>query len=350
MKTESTYHINLITRYFYGEASPGEIRELEQWVKDDPANANLFSEYQSTWKTLENAKIETSTDLIREWTSLRSKLKAIADETPATAQDIQSVTVNMVSQKSKFISFYLRIAAIFLLVAIPTYLLLRYFSAPAEKQYAAVTEMFEQTLPDGTIVTLNKGATLSFPSRFEGSFRKVTLTGEAWFEVAHDKSKPFIISAGNARIRVLGTSFFVNTKTSGNTKEVILSTGIVRVYYENNPEKMALLFPGEKAEMSSDGDEIIKTTNENVNYLSWKTKKMVFSNTPLVEVVALLTEVYNKRITLTGEQMNDCRITATFDNQPLRSVLNVLKATLDFHVRSSGAGIELSGQGCSQKK
>ncbi len=332
MKTESTYHINLITRYFYGEASPGEIRELEQWVKDDPANANLFSEYQSTWKTLENAKIETSTDLILEWTALRSKLKANKAETP------------------KVLSFYLRIAAIFLLLIIPTYLLVRYFSPPAERQFAAVLEMTEQSLPDGTIVTLNKGATLSFPSRFEGSFRKVTLTGEAWFEVAHDKSKPFIISAGNARIRVLGTSFFVNTKTSGNTKEVILSTGIVRVYYENNPEKMALLFPGEKAEMSSDGDEIIKTTNENVNYLSWKTKKMVFSNTPLVEVVALLTEVYNKRITLTGEQMNDCRITATFDNQPLRSVLNVLKATLDFHVRSSGAGIELSGQGCSQKK
>ncbi len=350
MKTNSTYYIDLISRYFYGEATPEEIHELEQWVKDDPANANLFSEYQRTWKTLENAKIETSTDLILEWTSLRSKLKAIADETPATAQDIQSVTVNMVNQKSKYISFYLRIAAIFLLVAIPTYLLLRYFSAPAEKQYAAVTEMFEQTLPDGTIVTLKKGATLSFPSRFEGSFRQVSLTGEAWFEVAHDKTKPFIISAGNVRIRVLGTSFFVNTKTAADTREVILAAGTVRVYYEDRPEKAALLSPGDKAVMTPNGDEIVKSTNDNVNFLSWKTKKMVFSDTPLAEVTAILNEVYNTRITLTGGKVNDCRITSTFDKQSLQSVLNVLKATLDIQVRNSGAGFEVSGQGCNQNK
>jgi ferric-dicitrate binding protein FerR (iron transport regulator) len=175
----------------------------------------------------------------------------------------------------------------------------------------------------------------------------VTLQGEAWFEVAHDKSKPFIVAAENVRIRVVGTSFFVNAKTGNDAKEVILASGIVQVYYDDKPEKSAMLLPGDKAELITGGYEIVKTTNRDVNYLAWKTKRLVFTNTPMNEVVALLTRVYNTNVRLSGAGLSDCTITATFDNQSLESVLNVLKATLDLQVRNSGAGIELSGHGCN---
>ena len=329
MATTSTYYIDLITRYFFGEATPDEINELETWVKADPANSILFSEYQKTWKTIENTRIESSIDLDHEFNNLKSEIR---------------------NPKSEIISWALRIAAIFILLAVPTFFLYRYLTLPIEKQLTAATEMVEQTLPDGTVVTLNAGASLSYPSRFEGSFRKVTLHGEAWFEVAHDKTKPFIIAAENVRIRVVGTSFFVNTKTWDDTKEIILSSGIVRVYYDDRPEKTALLLPGDKVELITDGYSIIKTANEDVNFLAWKTKHLVFENTPLNEVVALLTKVYHTSIRLSDDRLSDCRITTTFDRQSLESVLNVLKATLDLQVRNSGAGIELSGHGCNQVK
>ena len=93
---------------------------------------------------------------------------------------------------------------------------------------------------------------------------------------------------------------------------------------------------------------IMKTTNEDVNFLAWKTKHIVFNNTPLNEVVALLTKVYHTSIRLSGDRLSDCRITTTFDRQSLESVLNVLKATLDLQARTTGAGIELSGHGCNK--
>jgi ferric-dicitrate binding protein FerR (iron transport regulator) len=331
MKTNDTYYIDLIARYFYGEATMEEIGLLEAWVKSDPVNAALFSEYQKTWKTVENSRIGSSIDLDHEWNTLGSKLG-----------------IKEYESKSKILYYALRIAAISLLLLVPAYFLYHHFTSPAEQQLAAGNEIIERTLPDGTVVTLNAGATLTFNPRFDGSIRRVALTGEAWFEVARDKCKPFIIAAENVRIRVIGTSFFVNTKSSNDTKEIILSSGIVRVYYENKPQTMALLYPGEKAELLSNGYQIIRTTNEDVNFLSWKTKHMVFDNTPLKEVVALLTKVYHSKISLSDAQLSDCRITTTFDGQSLESVLNVLKATLDLQARDTGSGFELSGSVCKQ--
>ncbi|MDP1622853.1 MAG: FecR domain-containing protein [Bacteroidales bacterium] len=347
MKTNSTYHIDLISRYFCGEASPEEIHDLEVWVKTDPANSALFSEYQKVWNAVEHARIGSSIDLNREWKKLTSSLKIrsenLESEIVNPKSKIRDLKSEVVNRKSRFLAWSLRVAAIFILLAVPAFLLYRYITLPGDKQLVAGSEVIEQTLPDGTTVTLNAGATLSYPSRFEGSSRIVSLQGEAWFEVSHDKTKPFIIAAGNARIRVMGTSFFVNTKTWDDTREIILSEGVVKVYYENNPEIMAFLFPGDKAEMTCDGYAISKTTNSDVNFLAWKTKHMVFNNTPLNEVAAMLTKVYHTNIRLSGDRLSDCRITTTFDKQSLESVLNVLKATLDLQVTDTGAGIELSG-------
>ncbi len=340
MEKKSTIYIDLITRYFSGEATPEEISELEAWVKADPANAATFSEYHKTWKIIENDRIESSTNLDDEWKTFIRKLDSKSENVPSTRFSFQR-------NQSQILYYSLRIAAIFVLILISVFFLFRNFTSPAEQRLTAGNEILEHTLPDGTVVTLNAGTTLTYPSTFNGPFRSVTLQGEAWFEVAHDKTKPFIITAGKARIRVVGTSFSVNTKTLDGTKEVILSSGIVRVYYENKPEEMALLFPGDKAEWMDDGGDIMKTSNEDVNFLAWKTKHVVLNNTTLHEAVVLLTKVYHTSIRLSDEKLGNCRITATFDRQSLESVLNVLKATLDLQVRNTRAGIEISGHGCN---
>ena len=347
METNSTYYIDLITKYFYGEATTEDIIELEAWVKAEPLNADLFSQYQKTWKAVENSRMENSKEVDQEWNKLFYRISPPETRTKSFKTknfDIQNSVFNI--QYSNSLRWFLRIAAIFLLLAIPAFFLYHYLTPPVETHLIAGNEITERTLPDGTVVTLNSGAILTYPSRFEGSFRTVTLQGEAWFEVSPDKSKPFVIAVENVRIRVVGTSFFVNTKTLDNNKEIILATGMVRVYYENKPEKMAILSPGDKAELNTDGYSIIKSTNEDQNYLAWKTKHIVFNNTPLNEVVALLTKVYHTSIRLSDERLSDCRITTTFDKQSLESVLNVLKATLDLQIRNTGAGIELSGHGC----
>ena len=341
METNSTYYIDLIARYFDGEATPGEIRELENWVGTEPGNREIFSEYHKTWKILGKAKRDLPVEIDQAWLQIHSRIHRM------DLKEQQTLPIFQATKSSLFISWSIRIAAVLLIALIPAFFLYRYLALPAETQLAAGSSVAEYTLPDGTVVTLNAGATLSFPSRFRGSYRNVKLQGEAWFEVAHDQTKPFIIAAANVRIRVVGTSFFVNTGSWRNASEIILQSGKVKVYYADKPEKMAFLLPGDRAELPSGSYEISKSANEDQNYLAWKTRHLVFCNTPLNEVVALLTRVYHTSIRISDDRLSDCRITTTFDKQSLESVVNVLKATLDLQIRNTGAGIEISGRGCN---
>jgi len=325
MEQNNTIYIDLISKYLFGEASPEEMRELEQWVDADPANASLFTQYHKTWEAVNNSRIEASTDLDMEFNALRSRVPRPASR----------------------VTLFLRAAAILLILLVPAFFLYQYLTTPAEERLVAGNGTIEQTLPDGTVVTLNADAVLSWPSSFHGSDRKVSLQGEAWFEVAHDRIKPFIIEAGNARIRVVGTTFFVNAGRENDRKEIILASGMLRVYYQDDLKNTELLHPGEKAEMIPEQATIVKSLNDDPNYLAWKTGRIVFSNTPLEEAVILLSKIYRADITLAEERLKDCRITATFDRQTLESVLHVLEATLDLQSRESGAGIQLSGRGCN---
>jgi len=345
METNTTYYIDLITRYFFGEATAEEIQELECWVKADPANRELFLSYRDTTEILGNADAGYHFNTEQDLASLKLKI-GLAAEGPTVIRLSETVeNIPVKTSGNLFLPWFLRVAAIFLLVAVPSFFLYRYLTQPALMQYAAANQVTEVTLSDGTRVTLNAGAVLTCPSKFDGPLRQVKLQGEAWFEVSHNAARPFVVAAENVRIKVVGTTFSVNTHTLNNTSEIILATGRVQVYFDGKPEAMAILAPGDKAETGT-GDGIIRSANNDPNFLAWKTRRLVFNNTPLSEAVALLARVYHTDIRIAAGGPGDCRITTIFDKQSLESVLNVLKATLDLQIRNTGTGIELSGHGC----
>ncbi|HTX88401.1 MAG TPA: FecR domain-containing protein, partial [Bacteroidales bacterium] len=166
------------------------------------------------------------------------------------------------------------------------------------------------------------------------------------FEVKHDVSKPFVISSGNVNVEVLGTTFYVNTERADGKLEVILNSGKVAVYFSETPGNRVILTPGEKAEVSRDTRKIEKDVNDDPNWLSWKTGRLVFNNTPLGEIAQDLMRVYPVKIELTSPGISRCLVTATFENQSLESVLNVLKATLNVKITISGTTIMISGDAC----
>jgi ferric-dicitrate binding protein FerR (iron transport regulator) len=350
MKTDPTYHIDLITRYFIGESTPEDIQNLEDWVKSDPANGEIFRDYSRAWKAVEASRLEYSLNTDQEWNILKAKLATKLQESKTETQNLKPEARNLKPEtrnlKPEILTWSLRIAAGLLLLLIPAFLIYRSLSSQNDVQIAASDAISEYTLPDGTKVTLNKGATITYPSEFTGTTRKISLTGEGWFEVTHDAAHPFVIDAGTAMIEVLGTSFSVNTNSSGNHEEVILQTGKVKVFLGDEPTVQVILAPGEKASIASNARSIVKMVNEDENFLAWKTKRMVFSNTALNEVVALLSEVYDVNIRISDNRISECKITATFDQQSLESVLNVLKATLDLQIGKTGNAIEISGAGC----
>jgi ferric-dicitrate binding protein FerR (iron transport regulator) len=229
---------------------------------------------------------------------------------------------------------------------VSSFLLYNYFSKPSEIVVIASTGNIEQLLPDGSVVSLNAGSKIIYPEEFASETRNIKLEGEAYFKVSHDKTKPFIVASGDARVEVLGTEFNVNTKSSAGNMEVVLTTGKVSVYYKENPSGNVLLAPGEKAELNARQKSIRKEANTDLNYMAWKTRVLVFENEPLGQVIQTLQHVFQSKITLSDQQLNECRVTASFNNQSLESVLHVLSETLDIQVQTDGNNINISGNGC----
>jgi ferric-dicitrate binding protein FerR (iron transport regulator) len=123
----------------------------------------------------------------------------------------------------------MRIAALFLIIAGAAIL---YYVLNSDQKIKNITahadnKILKDTLPDGSVITLNKNASLVYPEKFKGDTRSVSLTGEAFFEISPNKEKPFVIGVNDVMVKVVGTSF--NIRSSRGTTEVIVESGIVQV-------------------------------------------------------------------------------------------------------------------------
>jgi len=319
----------------------------------DAENEKIFRESQKVWTAVEELRVNESVNVEAELEKVKQGCSMYYVQ--STDDDLQITnkkdredpekkpTLSPVHHLSIFMLF-LRAAAIFILLAVPSFFLFRYLQQPSMKELAATTSRVESLLPDGSKVTLNTGAVIRYPETFKGKKRAVSLEGEAYFDVTHNAAKPFIISTDGIRIEVKGTSFYINTRSMSGDFELVLTTGQVELYFENQEGGARILNPGEKAIIHN--NEIIINPNHDANYMAWKTHRIAFSNDPLNSVAATLSKVYQADVRLTNPVLALCRLTATFDNQSLESVLNVLKATLDVDIRNSGSIVEISGKGC----
>jgi ferric-dicitrate binding protein FerR (iron transport regulator) len=286
-------------------------------------------------------------DLDREWKTLQSKI-AQAPSPNIKIEPGQS-SINSLSRRFSFSpAWMLRAAAILILLLIPAWFLVRYALQPEMMVITASENVQTVTLPDGSLVTMRKGSVIEFPEEFSRRQRTVNLSGEAFFEVIKDAAKPFLVSSGNSRTEVTGTTFSVHTDNVKQVTEVILASGSVIVSFESKPDEGVLLSPGEKAVLSESASTIEKSINSDPNFLAWKTHVIRFDNTALPDAFKVLTHVYGAGFRLSGGTFENCRITATFEHQSLESILNVFKATLNLQLNQRADGWEITGKGCDK--
>jgi transmembrane sensor len=324
MEKSETYFTELVALYFSGEATTEDMEILSGWLASDPERQKQFEEYRRTWTLMEEERIGDKINAETEWAKF-----------------------NMTKSRASFtFTMALRIAALFILLLVPAWFIWRYFTGPDMITVTAQAGPVECTLPDGTLATLNKRAMIEYPEKFSGRTRTVTVTGEVCFEVSHDAAKPFIVQAASIRVEVLGTVFYVNAPQGQDNISVILTSGRVATYFKGEKSRKVLLEPGEAAEISVAEHSIAKHEADDPNLLAWKTRRMVFENASLGEVVEVLNGVYQSRIKLEDPGLAGCRVTVTFDGQSLESVLNVLRATLGISTTSASDGITISGKAC----
>lgn len=152
-------------------------------------------------------------------------------------------------------------------------------------------------LADGSKVWLNASSSITYPTAFAGNDRKVSMTGEAYFEIAHDASKPFFVSKGDVNVRVLGTHFNVNAYNNEAELKVTLLQGSVNV---SIGQKSAILKPGEQAEVGGDGD-LQTTSNVNIEeVMAWKNGKFYFEKATIHDVMNQISRWYDVDVEYKG--------------------------------------------------
>jgi transmembrane sensor len=153
------------------------------------------------------------------------------------------------------------------------------------------------SLSDGTKVWLNAESTLHYPTAFAGNERKVEISGEAYFEVAHNAQKPFYVTKGGMEIKVLGTHFNVNTYDDGSPASVTLLEGSVKV---SNDGKQSMLIPGQQARMNGANISIVDNVDMD-QVLAWKNGKFQFGeNTSIETIMNQVARWYNVQVEYKG--------------------------------------------------
>jgi ferric-dicitrate binding protein FerR (iron transport regulator) len=181
-------------------------------------------------------------------------------------------------------------------------------------------------LEDGSRIFLNRNSELRYKKNFGKKERNVILKGEAFFDIAHDASKPFTIDAGNASVKVLGTSFNVITTNQYSEVEVFVKTGKVML---SDPEKSRSLEldPGFIGKI--DGEKAEKSINTNPNYLSWNTGLLVYNGQKLETVFKDLKRVYNMDIVADDKSILENRWTSPIDNLNEETIIRLICASFN---------------------
>jgi len=284
------------------------------------------AEIMKKWNDLKNTTSD-KIDVDKAWNKLNSRIE---DEKPVTKIG-----------RPSFIPAFIRIAAMVIIVAGLGWLLFEVVSPQKVTVASAMDEKnIEVLLADGSKVYLNRNSRLVYPATFGNNNRRVALRGEAYFDIAPDKSKPFIIDAGNARVRVVGTSFNVITNNGNNEVEVFVTTGTVMLTSNDGSQSLTLEpgYVGKLSELNTSS-----AINTNVNYLSWNTDMLSYNGERLGVVFADLKRSYNIDIVAADPSINDYRITTTFEfkDLPKDTIINIICTTFNLHSVMEGGTYSL---------
>lgn len=306
----------LLVKYLLGEADATEQAEITQWIAESDANRKYFEHFELIWNHSQKLAATSTVNEDEAWERFMARTRKEQQTAP------KIIAMPSPQQRSRFGRMR---AAAGLIALVGVAGIIYYMAGRSPDMIALQTtnNTLVQTLPDGSTVTLNKMSSLSYPENFDGDLRQVELEGEAFFNVAPDKSKPFVIHSNEASVTVVGTSF--NVKTTEEKTEVIVETGIVEVAKK---DFMVKLNPHEKATVLKGQDKPLKTSNDDELYNYYRTKEFVCNGTPLWRLADVLSEAYGVRITV-SDRLKNQELTTTFQDRSLDSILAVLGETFN---------------------
>lgn len=346
---------HLAKKYFENNNTAAEQQELAALVQKARDNAQLKKVLEQVWETYQpGAQMpdEMSDRVLNKLFSQAGEAHGYATTNPAKEATENDATVIRVRRfpAAKYISVAASLALVFTL----TWWLSRKDTPQQEQQTHIVSTQkgsrLKARLPDGTTVWLNAGSLLEYDNDFGKSDRKVSLTGEAFFDVSHNKEKPFIIHTAAFDLKVLGTTFNVRAYPEEKRTEASLITGMLEVSFANLPSHKLVLKPAEKISIANESNAIdsmqimaapvqhipsvssvtYQPGDSSVIETSWVNNKLVFRNKPFEEVALELSRWYNVNFDIRDTALLSKRFTGTFETETIYEALTRLSESYSF--------------------
>ncbi len=327
LNTNNSAHTEKIAKYIAGEMDAKELSEFNTVLSEHPENRRIVKQMKNDWNLIGDS-VGQAPNTDEAWNNLFNKLD----------RD------NLIPQKSNSVPIYKThwakwAASVALIIAIGSIVsLLAIWQQPTVVQSGQNSSTLVHTLADGSTVYLKANTKLKYSKRFSRTDRNVTLDGEAFFDIESDPKNPFQINTEKATIAVLGTSFTVKS-TTADFLDVVVETGTVSVSLKNR--KQTVVANANERITLTEG-RLAKTNINNSIKEQWRTNRLQFKDETLANIILAINKTYGTNIVLGSPDLSQRRLTVTFQNNSITSMVEVISATLNLNAERSDNAIILT--------
>ena len=336
---------DLLDRFFAGECTPAERADVVRWLETHPLPAKYVAALGQALGLGDRAAGGWQTDAA--WVRLAETTRIAAEAAPPLR------LMPRASQRRWTLaarSPLLRVAAVLALVTVPAAL---WWSATRPRPVTmrefttARGQRGEMRLSDGTRIVLSVDSKVRIPGEYGTAARDVYLDGEAYFEVAHDSMKPFVVRAGNALVRDLGTRFGVRAYAGEQGVQVVVAEGKVDLRSATAGAAagtgpaflLPILVPGDVARLDPSGARTLTRGADVRRYLGWTEGRLTFEDTRLRDALPDLARWYDLDVNLATASLGERRLTLTVRGEALTQVLDGIALLVHARYERSGRSV-----------
>ncbi|MFW0718764.1 FecR family protein [Pedobacter sp. N23S346] len=324
MKDEIWNHI--VKRLSHTETSTSK-KELDLWLAEDSDNKRKYQESAMLWHLTGKLKSEETFEI--------PDLKA------------DSISANSRPKQQYYWAYGMAAACIAALFIFG----LNFINNNKQKrvtewtiQTASPGKILSVTLPDRSTVMLNSGSSIRYQKDFlKNNNRLVQLSGEAFFDVRHQRKQPFVVESGKIKTVVYGTSFNIRAYKSESHIQVSVTSGKVGVLKNEDKSKPIFLLPHNSLTFDTLAKTFSKVLTSMATAEDWRNGSLIFEQTPIMEVLATLSRRFNVEFDTTAYKHPSCKLTARFEHKDLAAILKTIQTVMNIEIKKIDQTIYLKG-------
>ena len=318
-----------VARYLADEAQPLEMESIRQWLDAEPERMEMINTLQQALASASGGD-DSALDVEGALSAVKSRF-----ESPRIARIIPPDTPTVSFQAC---APFLRAAAALLLVVGGGFLWRNMresaVTGGTKTFMTAVGERRQFKLADGTGVILGPASRLVVDGNSDD--RTATLDGDAYFNVVHNPSQPFTVRVGVVQITDVGTAFGIQTDDSGGVRLAVDSGSVSLGTHESDGTPREVLNARDRASVNPSGVVLVARAAVSEDDVAWVKGRLVFRDAPLIEVGAELYRWYGVRLRVADSTLGNLHLTASFSDEPVDRVLNVIALSLGARLERQG--------------